>query len=197
MTIMNTDLIKSQINSIVNLSKEEWHNFIPFIESKNLKKNSFFLQEGQICDSIAFLNSGVLIYLKFLENGKEITTDFAFKSDWVTDNQSRINNLPSRINIKAIVPSEILIIKNKDLPYLFEKIPKVERLSRVLMEQFFIKFTQLSIDLQVLSAKDRYIKMLKEYPEISQNVPLYHVANYLGIAPKSLSRLRNEIFMKK
>jgi CRP/FNR family transcriptional regulator, anaerobic regulatory protein len=194
---MNIDFLKNQVNSIVPLSNEEWHQFLPFIESNNLKKNSYFLQEGQICESIAFINSGVLIYFKFLENGKEVTTDFAFKSDWVTDNQSRLTKLPSIINIKAIVPTEVLIIKNKDLPYLFEIIPKIERLSRLLMEQSFIKFTQLSIDLQVLSAKDRYIKMIKENPEISQSVPLYHIANYLGIAPKSLSRLRNEIFMKK
>ena len=194
---MNTDFLKSQINSIISLSNEEWQQFLPFIESKNLKKNSYFLQEGQICESIAFINSGVLIYFKFLENGKEVTTDIAFKSDWVTDNQSRLTNLPSIINIKAIVPSELLIIKNKDLLYLFEIIPKIERLSRILTEQSFIKFTQLSIDLQVLSARERYVKMLKEYPEISQSVPLYHIANYLGIAPKSLSRLRNELFMKK
>ncbi|MDX9773761.1 MAG: Crp/Fnr family transcriptional regulator [Bacteroidales bacterium] len=194
---MSTDLLKSQINSIVSLSNEEWNQFLLFIESKKLKKNSYFLQEGQICESIAFINSGVLIYFKFLENGKEVTTDFAFRGDWVNDNQSRLTNVPSMINIKAITPSELLIIKSRDLPYLFEKIPKIERLSRILMEQFFIKFTQLSIDLQVLSAKERYVKMLKEYPEISQNVPLYHIANYLGIAPKSLSRLRNEIFIKK
>ena len=194
---MNTDLIKSQINSIVSLSNEEWCQFLPFIESKNLKKNSYFLQEGQICETIAFVNSGVLIYFKFLENGKEGTTDFAFKNEWVTDNQSRLKNLPSIINIKAIVPSEILILKSKDLQYLFETIPKIERLYRIVMEQAFTKFTQLSIDLQILSAKDRYVKMLKEYPDISQYVPLYHIANYLGIAPKSLSRLRNEIFIKK
>jgi CRP/FNR family transcriptional regulator, anaerobic regulatory protein len=197
MQLMNTDFLKSHINSIVSVSNEEWHQFLPFIESKNLKKNSYFLQEGQICESIAFINSGVLIYFKFLENGKEVTTDFAFKSDWVTDNQSRLTNLPSIINIKAIVPTEVLIIKNKDLPYLYERIPKIERISRILIEQSFIKFTQLSIDLQVLSARERYLKMLNQYPDISQNVPLYHIANYLGIAPKSLSRLRNEIFMKK
>jgi CRP-like cAMP-binding protein len=194
---MNYDLLKGQINQIVSLTNEEWLKFLPFIESENLKKNSYFLQEGQICDSIAFINSGVLIYFKFLENGKEVTTDFAFKSDWVTDNQSRLNKLPSIINIKAIVPSEVLIIRNRDLTYLFESIPKIERLSRLLMEQAFTKFTQLSIDLQVLSARERYLKMLKEYPDISQNVPLYHIANYLGIAPKSLSRLRKEIFTNK
>jgi CRP-like cAMP-binding protein len=194
---MNTDLLRRQINSIISLSTDEWSQLLPYIESKTLRKNGYILQEGQICESIAFVNSGVLVYFKYLENGKEVTTDFAFKGEWVTDNQSRLNNSPSIINIKAIVPAEILIIKNKDLPYLFERIPKIERLTRILMEKAFTKFTQLSIDLQVLSAKDRYLKMLKEFPDVSQNVPLYHIANYLGIAPKSLSRLRNEIFSRK
>jgi CRP/FNR family transcriptional regulator, anaerobic regulatory protein len=194
---MNADFLKSQINSIVSLNIEEWAQFLPFLESKTLKKNDYLLQEGQICDSVAFVIAGVLIYFKFLENGKEVTTDFAFKGEWVTDNQSRLNNSPSIINIKAIVPAEVLVLKNTDLPYLFERIPKIERLSRLLLERAFTKFTQLSIDLQVLSARDRYIKMLKEYPDVSQNVPLYHIANYLGIAPKSLSRIRNEIIRRK
>jgi len=107
----------------------EWLQFRPFIESKTLKKNGYFLQEGKICESIAFVNSGELIYFKFLKNGKESTADFAFKSQWVTDN--------------------------------------------------------------------RYVKMLREYPDVSQNVPLYHIANYLGIAPKSLSRILKEIFTRK
>ena len=194
---MNTGLLKSHVRQIVALSDEEWLQFLSFLEPKTLKKNDYFLMEGQICESVAFVNSGVFIFFKSFENGREVTTDFAFEAEWISDNLSRLNNLPSLINIKAIVPAEILIIKNKDLQYLFEKIPKVERFYRILMEKAFTKFTQLSIDLQVLSAKERYIKMLKEYPEVSQNVPLYHIANYLGIAPKSLSRIRNEIFIKK
>ena len=191
---MNTDLLKSQINSIVPLSIDEWSKLLPFIEYRTLKKNGYFLHEGKICESIAFVNSGVLIYFKFLENGREVTIDFAFKGGWVTDNQSRLNSSPSILNIKALGPTEILVFKNKDLEYLFEKIPKIERLNRILIEQSIIKFTQLSTDLQVLSARERYLKMLTEYPEIFQKVPLYHIANYLGIAPKSLSRIRKEIF---
>jgi len=194
---MNTGLLESHISPIVSLSEEERLQFLSFIEFRSLIKNDYFLKAGERCESTAFVNSGVFIYFKFLENGKEITTDFAFKGEWISDNQSRLNNLPSLINIKAIVPAEILVINNKDLQYLFEKIPKVERFYRILMEKAFTKFTQLSIDLQVLSARERYIKMLKEYPEVAQNVPLYHIANYLGIAPKSLSRIRNEIFLKK
>jgi CRP-like cAMP-binding protein len=167
-----------------------------FIEVILLKKNSFFLTEGQICDSIAFVNEGMLIYFKSLKSGEDITTDFAFEGDWVTDNHSRLNQTPSFLNIKAIEDAELLIIKNENLPELFNSIPKFERLGRVLMEQAFIKIAQHSIDLQSFSAKERYSRMLQKYPEVFQKIPLYHIANYLGIAPKSLSRIRNEIFHK-
>ena len=193
---MNTDKLKVNIGSIVSLSNEEWLQLFDFIEIKSFKKNSYFLSEGHICDSIAFVNSGVLIYYKLLNNGNEITTDFAFEGDWVTDNQSRLNKSPSLIYIKAIEDAELLIIKNDELPDLFNSLPKLEKLGRILIEQAFIKIAQLSIDLQSLSAKEHYIKLLHKYPEFFQKIPLHHLANYLGIAPKSLSRIRNEIFNK-
>jgi CRP/FNR family transcriptional regulator, anaerobic regulatory protein len=194
---MNTELLKYQINSIVSLSDAEWLHFSSFLELKTLKRNEHLLQEGEICNFISFINSGILIYFKFLENGKLVTTDFAFMADWVTDNHSRLNHSPSQINIKAITTSEILILKNNNLEYLYEKIPKIERLSRILMEKAFTKFTELSMDLQILTARERYFKMVTHHPDLPQKVPLYHIANYLGIAPKSLSRIRNDISLRR
>ncbi|MBN2660313.1 MAG: Crp/Fnr family transcriptional regulator, partial [Tannerellaceae bacterium] len=101
---------------------------------------------------------------------------------------------PSHLNIKAIENSDLLVIKQKDLLDLYDRIPKLEKLGRLLMEHAYVKLVQLSIDLQTLSATDRYLKLLGDYPEIINKVPLYHIANYLGIAPKSLSRIRNVIF---
>jgi CRP-like cAMP-binding protein len=191
--MMNNDKIKNYISQIILLKDEEWRHLFNFIEIKTLHKNDLFLKQSQICDSIAFVNYGTLIYYKLLDSVDEITTDFAFEGDWVTDNQSRLNHLPSFINIKAIEETELFIIKEKNLPDLYESIPKLEKLGRILMEQAFIKISQHSIDLQVLSAKERYLKLLKKYPEVFQKIPLYHIANYLGIAPKSLSRIRKEI----
>jgi CRP-like cAMP-binding protein len=127
-----------------------------------------------------------------MDNGNERTTDFAFEGDWVTINQSRLNNTPSLINIKAIEETELLVIAQKNLSELYLRVPKLERLGRILMEQSFLKIAQQSVDLQVLTAKERYENLLRNYPEIFQKVPLYHIANYLGIAPKSLSRIRKE-----
>jgi len=190
----NIDQLKESVGAIVDLTSEEWSVFSSPFDSVRLKKNDYFLNEGQICDYIGFINKGVLAYFKTCENGNEMTTDFVFENEWVTYNQSRLNNSPSSINIKAIEPSELLVIKQTKLTDLYVRIPKLERLGRILMEQAFLKIAQQSMSLQILTAKERYENLLKNHPEIFQKVPLYHIANYLGIAPKSLSRIRKEIF---
>lgn len=186
--------IKSSIAPIVSLTDNELLTFCNAFESKKLTKNEFFLKEGQVCDFIGLVSYGVVIYFKTLENGDEVTVHFAFEGEWVNNNLSRLNNSPSTINIKAIEDSEMLVIKQADISDLYLQIPKIERLGRILTEQAFIKFVGQTIDFQTLTAKERYENLLKNYPEIFQKVQLYHIANYLGIAPKSLSRIRKEIF---
>jgi len=186
--------IKSNIAPVVLLTDEELSLFCEYFEVRKLAKNEFFLKEGQICDFIGLLSSGVVIYFKSMDNGNEVTVHFAFEGDWVNNNLSRLNNSPSAINIKAIEDSEMLVLKQKDLAELYLKIPKIERLGRILTERAFVNFVEQTLEFQTLSAKERYENLLKNQPEVFQKVQLYHIANYLGIAPKSLSRIRKEIF---
>lgn len=188
-----TNVIKNSIGSIISLTNEELAELYNSFELQTLKKNEFFLEAGQVCNYIGFVNYGTMIYFKPMENGDDKTTDFAFEGDWVTVNQSRLNNSPSLISIKAIESTELFVIKQQNLCDLYLKIPKIERLGRILMEQAYLKVVDKNLDFQVLSASERYEKMLSEYPEIFQRVQLYHIANYLGVAPKSLSRIRREL----
>lgn len=181
---------KDTLNALITLDNIEWENLFAYIEKRELVKNEFLLSEGQVCNFVAFVNRGTLIYCKLLENGKETTTDFAFQGDWVSDNTSRLNRSPSMISIKAMENSELFVISAESLNACYGAIPKTERLGRILTERAFVKIAQQSIDLQTLSARERYEKMLLEYPDIFRRIPLYHIANYLGIAPKSLSRIR-------
>lgn len=190
----NISRLRNSIDPIVLLTPEELAVFLDFLEVRKLAKNDFFVEAGQVCNYLGFVNQGALIYFKSMENGNEVTTDFAFEGDWVTVNQSRLNHSPSLINIKAIENTELLVLKQQILNDLYTRIPKIERLGRILMEQAYLKLVQQSVDLQVLTATERYENLLRKFPEIFQRVQLYHIANYLGIAPKSLSRIRKEIF---
>lgn len=186
--------LRKCIEPIISLTDEELLIASNAFRFKTIKKNDFFLLEGQVCDYIGLLLSGVLIYVKTLQNGDEVSIHFAFEGDWVNNNLSRLNNTPSKISIKAIEDAEVLIIKQEDIDELYDQIPKFERLGRILTEQAFIKFVEQTIEFQTLTAKERYENLLKNHSLIFQKVQLYHIANYLGIAPKSLSRIRKEIF---
>lgn len=186
--------LKENIGSIISLTDDEFSLFIDCFEYKIIRKNDYFLEEGNVCNYIGFLVSGTMVYIKPGEDGDEITTDFAFEGDWVNSVLSRLSNSPSALSIKALEDSEILVLKQEDLNQLYFRIPKVERLGRIYTEMAFLRFVEQNIEFQVLSAKERYENLLKKHPEIFQKVQLYHIANYLGIAPKSLSRIRKEIF---
>lgn len=186
--------IKVSIDPIISLNNEELIIFCRAFEFKRIKKGDFFLKEGDVCCFVGFVGKGILIYYKTIDSGDELTTDFAFEGDWVSDNLSRLSKIPSTINIRAIEDTDLLFIKQATLNELYLQIPKIERLGRILIEEAHIKLVQQTIDLQTLSAKERYLNLLKKHPKIFQKVPLYHIAKYLGIAPKSLSRIRKELF---
>ena len=182
------------IEPIVSLNKDEITTLCSVLSLLSLKRDEYLLAEGQVCDFLGFVNTGVLIYFKTKESGDEVTTDFAFEGDWVNVNLSRLANVPSTLSIRAIEECEVVMLKQKDLNDLYQRIPKLERLGRILTEQAYINIVDQTVELQIHSAKERYENLLKRHPKLLQKVPLYHIANYLGIAPKSLSRIRKEIF---
>jgi CRP-like cAMP-binding protein len=48
-------------------------------------------------------------------------------------------------------------------------------------------------DMGHLTAEQRYLKLLRNQPNVILNFPLKYIASYLGIKPESLSRIRKEI----
>ena len=189
---MNLELIKQSFNRLVVLSEEEWLVVLSHMQFKTYLKGEMLLRHDEVCKSISYLLNGSVIYYQQNEKGDEITTDFAFEGEWVTDNRSRISRTPSHLNIKAFEETHVAIIQQNDLEELFRKVPATERMGRLLIEQAYIKIVQISLDLQTLSAEERYQKLIAGSPQAFQRLPLYHIANYLGIAPKSLSRIRNK-----
>lgn len=189
---MKPEQLKQSILQFVPLADEEWELLLSYIQIKTFSKGDSLLMQDEVCRFICFLLSGTVIYYQLTDKGDEVTTDFAFDGDWVTDNRSRISQTPSYLNIKAWEDLEVAFIQQNDLETLFEKVPAMERLARLLIEHAYVQLVQRSVDLQILSAEERYQKLIAEFPQAFQRLPLYHIANYLGIAPKSLSRIRNK-----
>jgi CRP-like cAMP-binding protein len=118
---------------------------------------------------------------------------FASQWWWITDLYAYLSKQPATLNVKALEPSEILIINRETQEQLFERIPKLERYFRIITENALVSSRKRSLDLIHLDAKQRYLDFQQRHRNLIQHIPLKLIAKYIGITPEFLSKLRREL----
>ncbi len=59
-----------------------------------------------------------------------------------------------------------------------------------ILENLVIQQMEREIDILTNSPKERYERVLKRSPQLFQEIPNRHIANYLRMSPETLSRLK-------
>ncbi len=189
---MNLDNFKIQIRKITDFSEDECSTFIPYLNKKVLNKGEYLLKENQKVNEIAFIEKGVL-RLYYLSDGKEINNHFFLENDYAVSYLDFLKNRPSRYYIQALDDCELLTFNAESLQIAYDSSKNWERFGRIIAESVYAIATSRFESFLFLSAKERYLQMLNDYPKFVQRIPLYHLASYLGIERESLSRIRKEI----
>ncbi len=181
--------LKQFVTQFANLSQEEWEAVKPFIKVRKLKKNEYFIREGEIARYISFTQEG---YLRVLYNhdGDEITRDISPLHTFVTALPSYVSQTPSFEIIQAITDCELFVIYRDNLEALYDRYNNWQRVGRRVMEEMFVQTQSRIYAFITQPAEVRYKEMMKQFPDIFQHVPLQYIASYLGITSQSLSRLR-------
>ena len=190
------DLLKKHINNRVYLTDEEFNFCTKFFISKKLKKHQFLLNEGDVCRYLGFVNSGCLREYSIDNKGIEHIIQFAIEDWWVSDLHSFLSGLPATYNIDALQDSDILLLEKSARDKLLDACPKMEKFFRLLIEANHVASHQRISDSLSASAEERYLKYIKTYPKLFEQVPQNQIASYLGITPQSLSRIRKELIQK-
>jgi CRP/FNR family transcriptional regulator, anaerobic regulatory protein len=188
--------ILASIKSLVPLNTEEEVAFADILEVRKFNKKEFLLQEGQVCNKVSFINSGCMRLFYNIE-GVENTIQFFFADSWYTDYSSFLTAQPTIENMQALQPCEVVQFKKEDLYKLFDKFPIFDRVGRVMAENAYLSLSQLNQMLTNEEPELRYLNLMKQRPEIVQQIPQHYIASYLGIKPESLSRIRKRIATAK
>ena len=154
-----------------------------------IKRNDFLLKEGNVCDFIAFVNSGVIRHYH-LKDGKEITCDISLKNSFITDYKSFTQGVSSNYNFQILKDAELFLIKKKELMVLYNNHQNIESLGRIMAEQVALRTIEIAMSLSSDKPQERVEKFIIQRPELFQEVPQRYLANLLGISPESLSRIR-------
>ena len=189
------DSLKNYCNSFIPLTSGEVDLIDDFFEIKELKKKQFLLQDGKICNFIAFIAEGSIRHFH-IKNGVEKTCDISFEDSWVTDFQSFTQNTACIMNLQAMEPATVFFIRKENLLNLYKACNKYETFGRLMAEQVAVRATEIAMSLSSDKPEERFVNLLKKQPDLFQRIPQKYIANFLGVSPESLSRIRNRIFTK-
>lgn len=174
---------------------------LPLRDIRNLPKieisrGEFLLKEGEICQSIFFVEKGLLRMYSISQNAKEHIIQFAPENWLVVDRNSVYFNETSDYYIDAIEDSIVTALDVNFFYQLQEKYPEIWKNHILLLHKHTISLQKRINLLLGANAEERYLEFMKIYPNILQRAPLWMIASYLGITPESLSRIRKEILKK-
>jgi len=175
-----------------NFNSEELKLILRQFEEVTFKKNEYLIEKGKIANYYYFLESGFLRSYSIDTEGNDITTKFFSENDIVIDWHSYFLKKPSKESIQALTDGKCWKISFTNFMKLF-KIEAFREVGRTRLVNNYFELKHHSVSVIADQAKDRYLNLLNEKPSIIQNVPLKHIATYLGITDTSLSRIRKEI----
>lgn len=172
---------------------EEIATVVSLFKPRTLVKHDFLIREGENCEEIAFVESGLFRSYYTTDEGNELTYCFRFPNDLIGAYSAFITGGKSVEHIQAIAPAMLWVIQKKDLDFLACHLPQWNTFLKRIAEQQYLELEQRVMQLQRETAQQRYKNLLLNHPNFIQLIPLQYLASYLGITQRHLSRIRKEI----
>ncbi|MCR6641300.1 MAG: Crp/Fnr family transcriptional regulator [Sporocytophaga sp.] len=185
--------MKEYLQSFHLLTEDEIDTFLSKAEVYNLERGEYFIREGAISNTVAFVESGILRSFYVTPEGDEMTYCISFQNSFMTAYSSYISGLPTVENIQAITPVRLLLLQKKDIEQISETSTNGLRFAKLMAENEYMELERRVFSYQRESARERYENLLLTRPEFIEQIPLKYLASYLGITPRHLSRLRAEM----
>jgi CRP-like cAMP-binding protein len=188
--------LKEYLNSITEIKDETWKEIEGLFSEITIAKGDYFVRNGEVALKIGFLKSGVLRAFYTNRHGKEYNKHFFLQNSLVGAYSSLISGKENRIAQQALTDCTIIVADYKKLTELYNLYPDFERFSRKYAELSFVQKENRELEIVLLDADKRYSIFRKQFPNLDQIIPQYHIASYLGISPTQLSRIRKTLSEK-
>lgn len=171
------------------LSEADASALLSHMEEVRFKKKEVIVQEGTKNTNLYLIKEGIWRG-HYLKDGVDTSIWFASKGEAAFSVWGYVDNSYSQISIEAISDSIAYCISKTALNELYSTSIGLANLGRRLMEHQLLTTENWLISAGSPRAKERYLTLIKETPELLLHVPLKYIASYLWITPQSLSRIR-------
>lgn len=188
---MENTLVEMMSN-LIELTDEEKKGILEAFPIKTYTKGTILLKENQIAKN-AFVVIKGCIREYYIQDGEEITSEFYTELQSAANFDSMTNNKPSKYYFTCTEDTTVAIMNPEKETALYKKFPRFGEVCRVEMEKILGESQEKLSNFKNSTPKERYLNLVKNRPDLTQRVPQYQLASYLGIKPETLSRIRKKI----
>jgi CRP-like cAMP-binding protein len=186
---------REHLKKYVDFNEAEWIIFSQHLSFSVLKKKHSFSEPDKVCDKVGFIAEGSVRYFH-IKDGQDITGYFSFENEFVSSYKSFLTGQPGFTYIQALEPTKLITFTRKDMDQMLSNpmlAYKIERFGRLVAEQYLCCYEDRIASFITQTPEERYLHLLNTGREILQRMPQHYIANYLGITPVSLSRIRRRV----
>jgi len=187
-------LLKKIINETVNqrfpeMSTESRDLLCTIITRREMEKGELLLKEGQVSRHFVIVGKGMVRQF-YYKNGKDVTEHFSLESDVVICIESILLQQPTRLMIEALEAGTLYMIPADQFLKLSKESWEINMFYRKMLEFSLILSQKKADSWRFETARERYLRLMADQPEVVQRAPLAHIASYLLMTPETLSRVR-------
>lgn len=153
-----------------------------------INRNEFLKVKGSIDTNVYYVESGSL-RVCVLDDYEEQIIRFGYKENIIVSLDSFLTGKPSGFFIQAIKKTVLKVITKQQIDH-FLKTESYRMVWTKVLENLIIQQLEREIDILTNSPKKRYQRVLKRSPQLFQEIPNKHIANYLRMSAETLSRLK-------
>lgn len=180
------------ISQFPSLNSEEIEAIADKIKVRNFKKGTVLIKAGDIVDTCYFVLKGLLRQYTIVE-GIEKTTGFFIEEQAAVFFTSYTNQSKTDSYLVCDEDAVLIIGEPGEETEMYEQFPKLQQITRMMMEQDFGKIQDAMAYFISSSPIERYVNLRNTRPTLLNRVPQHRLASYIGVTPESLSRIRKRL----
>ncbi|MBR1667935.1 MAG: Crp/Fnr family transcriptional regulator [Bacteroidaceae bacterium] len=176
----------------ITLSVEALHAFANILVPFKVLRGHKLVNEGEVCNYMFFVERGMVLQY-YMKNNVTVTEHISHEGDMVICIESFFLREPSRIIASMIEPGVVYGIPYDEMHAIASHSFELCQLIFKFYQRSLIISQQKADVLRFETAKERYIRTMRENPEIIRRAPLHNVASFLQMTPETLSRVRAQV----